>query len=193
MRTKYFLSLAAAAFLFFCPAQAQQALFGVKAGVNFANISSDVPDYSSDMRTGLHIGGGVNFVISDNFSITADLLYTMKGAKQETEYIQINNSVTITGTVEEKISLSYIEVPVLARYKLESGIYFNGGFYFGFLASYKDEYTVTQTVNNGNNINTSSESGSTTDHSDISSADAGLKFGLGYEFESGLDVGLNYS
>jgi hypothetical protein len=191
MRTNFLLSLSVLV-LITLHLSAQETHFGAKAGVNFSSISSNEPDYSVSMRAGLHIGGGVNLGISDNFSLNVDLLYTQKGAKQETEYTEINNSVTITRSQESKVRLSYIELPVLARYKLESGIYFNGGVYFAFLAGYKDEYTIIQTVNNGNNINTSTESGSSTDDAGIRGTDIGLKLGLGYEFESGLDIGLNY-
>ena len=174
-------------------AQAQKTTFGVMAGVNFANIYSDDPSYSASMRVGFHIGGGVNFGINDNFSINADLLYTSRGAKQKYSSTEVNNSTTITDAYEETVSISYIEVPVLARYKLESGLYFNGGLSLAFLAGYKDESTITHTVVNSNNTNVSIETSTTTDHTGIRSTDLGLKFGLGYEASSGLDLALNYT
>jgi hypothetical protein len=192
MRTINLLSLSVL-ILFSHAVLAQETHFGVKAGINFSTITSDEPDYNVKMRVGFHLGGGVNLGITDNFSVNVDLLYTRKGAKQSYEYTQVNNSVTITGTSESKVTLSYIELPVLARYKLESGLYFNGGLYFAFLAAYKEEFTQTQTVNNGNNINTETESGSSTDDTGIRGSDIGLKLGLGYEHEGGLDFGLNYN
>jgi opacity protein-like surface antigen len=193
MRLKnLFYFLATIVFLSFT-AHAQETKFGIKAGVNFSNISSDLPDYSSDMKLGFHIGGGVSLGLTDNFAITADLLYDMKGAQQKITESYTAGSASVKRTSKEKLTISYIEIPVLARYNLESGLYFNAGPYIGFLAGFKDEEDVTQSsTENGVTTNTSSST-SSTDHTGWSSSDFGLKFGLGYKMESGLDLGLNYS
>jgi hypothetical protein len=170
-----------------------QTTFRVEAGVNFAKISSDEPDYTASMRTGLHVGAGVRFAVNDNFSVTADLLYTMRGAKQKYSVVEENNFTTVTDAYEETITISYIELPLQARYKFESGLYFNGGLSLAFLTGYKDEYTVTHTVVNSNNTNVSSESGSTTEKTGIRGTDLALRLGLGYEFEGGLDIGAHYT
>ena len=176
-------------------ANAEGTQFGIKAGVNLANINSNIPDYSSDMRVGFHVGAGVSIKASNNFAVTIDLLYTQKGAKQTLVGAQtIPGAGSYTYKGEETITLSYIEFPILARVTTESGLYFTGGPYVGFLAGFRDEATVTVTTTvSGQSPTTTTESGSTTDDSGWSATDFGLKIGLGCKLAGGLDLSGNYS
>jgi len=61
--------------------QAQDVSFGAKAGVNFANVGGDGSD--TDMKTGLHIGVIGEYGLTDKFSLQAEILYSMQGAKSE--------------------------------------------------------------------------------------------------------------
>tara|TARA_B110001450_G_scaffold129580_1_gene121850 strand:+ start:786 stop:1322 length:537 start_codon:yes stop_codon:yes gene_type:complete len=87
---------------------------GVKAGVNFANIT-DASEY--DNRTGFSGGffAGINF--SDKLGIQGDLLYSVQGAEIE----------------KEKIDLNYVNVPIVLKYYLFMGLNLQAGPQFGFL------------------------------------------------------------
>src|SRR5690348_4928373 len=99
---------------------AQQTQFSIKAGLNLANITSNFPGYDSDMRTGFHVGGGVSIGVTDNFAVTFDLLYSQKGAKQSVEESQTIPGIGSYSYVgEETITLSYVEIPILARVKTQ--------------------------------------------------------------------------
>lgn len=83
--------------------------YGVKAGLNLANISEDWSDdwdgVDKKMRMGFCVGGFVTYSINEMFAVQPEALYTMKGAKWESSDEGWND--------EEK--LTYLEIPVLAK------------------------------------------------------------------------------
>lgn len=84
--------------------------FGVKAGVNFANLdfSGEDADVSFDRRIGLVAGAFMLFPMSDTFGFQVEGLYSQKGAEF--------NEEGFTG----KIEMDSFDVPVLARYTIPS-------------------------------------------------------------------------
>ncbi len=86
------------------------ASFGVKAGVNFANLnfSGDNIDVSPDQRTGLVAGAFVLVPMSPTFGVQIEGLYSQKGSKFE--------EAGFKSTTE----LDMFDVPVLARYTIPS-------------------------------------------------------------------------
>ena len=85
-----------------------QVTFGAKAGLNLATLtgsdasSSNLPGKS--MKAGLNVGGIVNIPVSSNFSVEPGIYYSMEGVK-------------LTGGTYD---LSYINIPVLAKYRFGS-------------------------------------------------------------------------
>lgn len=89
-------------------AAAGPTVFGVKAGLSFANLGGDdnflgddAPN--SDSRTAGCLGGFVEIPINNMISFQPEMLYAMKGAKWS------------EGDVEATLKLSYIEVPMLFK------------------------------------------------------------------------------
>jgi len=95
-----------------------QVKFGVKAGLNIANITGDVSGLSS--ITSFNAGGTVNIPIASEFSVQPELLYSGEGAKEGSG----------------KYHLNYINVPVMLQYH-NSGFVGELGPQIGFLASAK--------------------------------------------------------
>ena len=54
--------------------QAQETLFGVKAGLNLASIGGDDAG-DAKTRSSFHIGGLVEIPVSEKFSVQPELLY----------------------------------------------------------------------------------------------------------------------
>ncbi len=100
---KKFLMAGLAVILMSSFASAQLGPIGVKAGMNLADLGGDVEE--SDMKAGLVVGGFANFGFG-NISIQPELLYSMKGAKQE------------IGGEDISTDYNYFEVPVLVKYNL---------------------------------------------------------------------------
>jgi len=136
--------------------------FGPVAGVNLANISGD-GDSSNAMKTGFHFGGIVELSITDNFIIAPGVIYSLKGTQDKDDS-------------KFKANLSYIEIPINAKYKLESGLNFFAGPYLGFLMSAE-----------------STDGTNDTDIKDfLESSDYGFNVGLGFDMESGLGFSAQY-
>ncbi len=88
--------------------QAQSLDFGVKGGLNFANLGGeDVED--TDMRIGFHIGGFANFSILGLVQIEPGIYYSTKG-------YQVEESFNGEGTLEFINTISYLDIPLLAKF-----------------------------------------------------------------------------
>lgn len=86
-------------------AQSGATTFGLRAGVNFQNITGSGQD--NKLRTGFNIGGNVEIPIAQDFYVQPGLLFSTKGANAK------NSSA--------HISTSYLEVPVNLLYKPSLG------------------------------------------------------------------------
>lgn len=119
---RLFLALALVALLSHAAA-AEGIVFGIKGGLNFADLTGDGISGNEMKLVG---GGGLFFnrTIADNISIQPEILLMMKGTKSE--------SLENTG-----IHLTYIDIPVLIRYSIPTEVdfipYFFAGPSFGVL------------------------------------------------------------
>lgn len=105
-----FLALAAA-LLFSQPARAEEVSVGLKTGLNITTfVGSD--SAGAEQKAGLSLGGYVIFPVSKRFKVQAECLYSEKGAVYKYEDFYAG---------EGRIELAYLEIPVLARFDIESG------------------------------------------------------------------------
>jgi len=81
-------------------AKAQGVNLGIKAGLNMAKLSGEIPGWSDlKMKNGLHLGLFADLKLSDKFAISPEVLYSKQGAESD----------------EGELSLSYLNVPVFAK------------------------------------------------------------------------------
>lgn len=145
-------------------AQAQSARFGVKAGASLTNVTGkDVS--GTAYKFGFNGGVMANFAVNDIFSIQPELLYSMKGSKDDTNS---NN----------KLNLGYIDIPILAKIATgATGLFFEVGPQVGFLASAK-----------------ATDGTASIDAKEyLKSVDFGYAAGVGFQVASGPLVGLRYN
>jgi hypothetical protein len=158
--------------------QAQDMKFGVKAGVNISNGAGDVED--ADSKIGLHIGGFAEFMFSEKFAFQPELLYSMQGYKYEESATFFGETVS----VEEKIKLDYINVPLIFKYYVTEGLAIEAGPQIGFLMSANYEYEA------------SGGGESESEDEDIKDAyksiDYGLNVGVSYTLDMGVMFGARY-
>lgn len=146
-----------------CAAQAQSIKYGVKAGASLTNITGEDSDGLTN-KFGFNGGVLANFGLNDMISIQPEVLYSMKGAKEDGG--------------SGKFNLGYIDVPVLVKVATgETGLFFEAGPQVGFLASAK--------------IKDGSASMDAKDY--VKSVDFGYAAGLGFQAASGPIVGLRYN
>jgi hypothetical protein len=82
---------------------------GAKAGLNIANITGDDTD-DLDTRMGVIGGGFFGLGFNENFGARVEVLYAMRGA-EFTETVDVGGTDV---TVDGKVKLDYIEIPLLA-------------------------------------------------------------------------------
>lgn len=100
--------------------------FGVKGGLNIATIKVKY-GHTYDRIPDFHAGGIAQLKFSHDFALRTELVYSRQGMEAK----------TFTGSIPYKDRLTYINVPVLAQYMVESGFHFYTGPQFGFLLDAK--------------------------------------------------------
>jgi hypothetical protein len=104
--------IALLAFLCFTVISYSQITVGIRAGVNLQNINGQDEfgdKLKNDLAIGYHAGVDVEFALADPFFVQLGVLYSTKGAKN------------LFATSGDKVSLSYVEVPLHFVFKPELG------------------------------------------------------------------------
>lgn len=110
------------------PAFAEGMMAGVKGGLNFANLIGDNVEEAAS-KTSFVGGAFLCYPLTEIFAIQPELLFTMKGAKNE------------DSEDDESWNINYIEIPILLKVALptegnvDPSLYVGPG--FGFLLSSK--------------------------------------------------------
>ena len=111
-------------------AQAQSVAFGLKGGVNFANldIAEEEEEIDFDRRTGFVGGGFLVWPANARVALQLEALYSQKGARFDEPGVEVH------------LNLNYFEVPILVRASTarnSSGVAFHafGGPAFAFRTS----------------------------------------------------------
>ena len=136
---------------------------GLKAGVNFAQLSGNATN-GFDGRTGFHVGGIVVVELLDYLSVHGEVVYSQQGYSRN----------TMEG--EENATLDYINIPVLASFEIPGGFSLQAGPQVGF--------NVTKTLEQAN--------GTEVDL-DAEGFDLGVAAGAQYVAPMGLLVQLRYA
>jgi len=110
---------------------------GFKGGVNYSNILGDIDGTGARVR--VHLGAVVEYPISSRFFIQGELFYSALGYK-----IDIGNE-------EQKISLNYISLPIVAKTHITKAISLDTGPQFSLLANVGNE-DVPLNVTNRNSV-----------------------------------------
>src|SRR5882757_6294482 len=104
-----------------------KAKFGIKGGLNLTNLY--VADVSNDrMKAGFNAGVFAKLPVTRGFSIQPELLYSLKGAKE-------NYNNFVQGDGEYRFNLGYMELPVLAVVNITPNFNIHAGPYVGYLVS----------------------------------------------------------
>ncbi len=185
---KIFIKLLFVAVILTVTAESYAQTFGLRAGVNFANmlVKDEDETYSEDfkMNPGFHIGPTAEFPINDIFSFETGLIASTKGFKIDESESGFDYKL--------KANLIYLDIPLTAKasYDVNFGkIYGAVGPYLGMglIGKYKSEMSF------GGETETDTEDvewGSGED-ADLKRLDYGLTVGAGVEI-NGIQVGLSY-
>jgi hypothetical protein len=141
---------------------AQHFELGAKAGVNISNFTgaSNEADLKAKSLIGFHAGGFVSLFLGNNFAIQPEVLLSTQGAKLEQ-----------TGSNTD-YKLTYINVPVMLKYRSNGGFYLEAGPQIGFKVDEKVDGTSQDFAK---------------------STDLSIAGGLGYHSSIGLGIGARYT
>ena len=134
--------------------------YGIRLGMNIANLSGDAPDLGS--KVGLNLGGTVGLRLSDTTPVFLEsgLYYTERGAKKD----------------KIKVGLTYFEIPILIKYGIQASDdiailpYIGPYFSYGIAGKYK-----IPAYEGGEAYNRSS-------YKTFNHGDMGFKIGCGAEY-----------
>lgn len=136
---------------------------GFKAGINYSNVTDDVP--GKKPRARMHLGVAIEFPITHIFFLQAEAMYSAQG-------------YTYTSLLgKNTISLNYLQLPIIGKYYLTKNISLETGPQLGSLAS------ALQTISD-----TDEEF-----YNSHNKVDFSWVVGAGYKFESGLFFQLRYN
>jgi len=161
-----------------------QIKFGLKGGMNASNIIGDHNLNASETlnqdnlqyttKIGYNVGAFVNLPIKGKFSLQPEVMYSLQGANYKiTSDDGSGNISTFTG----HLNLSYLQVPILAKFTFGHKFYAQTGPQFGFLMSAKDKFT----------------GGSDDVKSSFQSFDFSWGLGIGYTLPMGVGFDLRYN
>ncbi|RXG30751.1 Outer membrane protein beta-barrel domain-containing protein [Leeuwenhoekiella marinoflava DSM 3653] len=150
--------------------------FGVKGGVNFANIAGD-DSRDQDSRTSFYAGLVAELPISEMFSIQPEVIYSAQGSTIAT--IDQDNVFDVDDNTEYQ--LDYIQVPLMAKIYLADGLSLQAGPSFNFLVNEEIDYQPT------------SSSGEIDIVDGANDFEFGTAAGLEYQFDNGLFIQGRYT
>jgi len=155
-----------------------QARAGIKAGLNVSNLYIDDLD-DENARYGFNIGLFGQVLASETFAIQPELLYSTKGSKA----FYKGSKAFYEGIVDQtvKYNINYLDLPVLAVFKLGESAEIHVGPYASYLLNANITYS-------GDIINGDDE----IDRDHLKSFDYGLVGGFGLNFGA-VQVGARYN
>ncbi|MFN2458822.1 MAG: porin family protein, partial [Chitinophagaceae bacterium] len=146
------------------------ASFGVKAGLNIANIKAtgDDDENNGDARIAYHGGVFANIPFG-MLSFQPELVYSAEGTKDEFDGDNY------------KLKLNYLNIPLMLQYNTAGGFYAETGPQIGFLLSAKTE------------VETSGDEVEEDVKDQFKSTNFSWGLGVGFKMSSGMGIGARYN
>ena len=151
------------------------AKFGIKGGINFANLYVDNVQ-NENIKLGGNIGFFAKLPIARGLSIQPEVLYTSKGS-------QLTYGNFIQGSGQYRFNLNYVEVPLLLVINLTRNFSLSAGGYAAYLTSANVKDVKSDgTINGVTYLN----------ESDFNRFDYGLAGGLSIDIQR-ITLGARYN
>ena len=165
---------------------AQGLSYGVKAGLNMANIggTEETTGVSQSMRMGFHAGVVGEYKVNDFWGVQAELLYSQQGMKMTLD--------NVDGKMVQK--MDYINLPVMAKLSLAEGLSLEVGPQFGYLMSAKQVTSGFDTAATGidnETVDLLDEKNVGKDY--LKKLDVSAALGLSYRLACGVEVSARYN
>jgi hypothetical protein len=139
----------------------QEIKYGVKGGLNISNLRGDYPEFSpattgadeasfkNKSLIGFHFGGFLEFQVNNKFSIQPELLLSTQGSELELKATSFENSDGTgekdTEILTQRINLTYINIPIMLKYKVLEKLNIEFGPQIGYAISGKSTWNFEGT------------------------------------------------
>lgn len=110
--------------------QAQSIKFGIKAGLNYANVTGS--EIKTNAITNYHAGLVAEINLTKGLAFQPELLYSTQGATYK------------TATEDFKNELGYITIPIMLKINLSNSLMLELGPQAGFLLSEKEKFNANK-------------------------------------------------
>jgi len=161
-----------------------QTTIGIRGGVNLSTLVKNEKESKASFKFGETAGIYATIKLVDKLFLQPELLYSSEGYKRTETY---NDDLTII----YRMRSSYLNLPVLAKYKLKNGVTFELGPQVSYLMGGHIKYTYN--FNDENNIAVQeSEKMKIKDDSTRSFEFAGV-IGVGYELKGGYSFNARFT
>ena len=159
----------------FTNAQAQYAKSGIKGGLNLSNLYVNEAD-DDKARIGWHAGFYGQLFASEAFAIQPEVNFSTKGTG-------VTRIDATSARYESNFNLSYIDIPVLAVFKLGDVAEIHAGAYWAYLLG-------AEIRNNDKNPDNEF---TTVDRDNFDDWDYGLVGGIGFNLGEAAQLGVRYN
>lgn len=144
---------------------------GIKGGLNVSNLYVDDVD-DENPKYGFHVGVYTQLFESDVFAIQPEILFSTKGTRTTYDALGFEG--------DAKFNLNYLDIPVLAVFKLGDAAEIHVGPYFGYLLSANTD------------VDGDIDSFDELDRDNFKSWDYGLSAGVGFNVGT-VQIGARYN
>ena len=181
----------------------QELRWGIKGGINFANLRGDktityyykggkqiaIPG-SNKGKVGFHIGAFAEYPINEKLTFQPELLISTQGAEFENNSYEENRAYSSKATknMVSKVNLTYLEVPIMFKYNVVEKLNVEFGLQIGFLIGAENNIVYTITNDVSRDIYSLD-----IDAKKMKSVDFGLNFGASYDITENIFVQARYN
>lgn len=167
--------------------------FGIKGGLTFSTVGleyEDAMEQKNRFRVGGMAGFGYEFATAGTFAFETDLLYDLRGTKEEISLIGNNEIV-------QKNYLHYLSIPVNFKFYIGDNFNIHFGPYVAALMGGKTKYQLIdgngEVLETRNFKITGEEAQDNAGNDYVRRFDAGLQAGLEFVSDGGIGIGTNFS
>ncbi|MEK8180936.1 porin family protein [Flavobacterium buctense] len=157
-----------------------QVKYGLKGGLNIANLNIDEAGFpKTSAITSFHLGGFAEIMLNKKVAFQPELIYSAQGAKFD--FLFDDGSGNLYDT-ENTFKLSYVNIPLMIKYYPQSKFFLEAGPQVGFLTSAKLKVEV---VGFGSDTQGANQL--------FKEIDFGFNLGAGYNISKNAMVNVRYN
>jgi hypothetical protein len=129
----------------------QEIKFGAKVGLNISSLRGNYPAEidKTKSKIGFHIGGFAEYSINDKFALQPELLLSTQGGSSEV--IEYYGGGTYFESFKQTPKLTYINLPIMLKYKVIEKLSIEFGPQIGYLISAKSKWEYVDSTDPSEN------------------------------------------